>query len=324
MKTTIDFCVKDKTYHIPNSWEQLTSSQYELLFRDISRVGNGELSIAMLRVNYVCNVMGWDPKKIKDEDGLANLAWLAEQITFIFNIQYPDGDAALSGLDPEIRHELRKTPPERVTGLAIARYLSELDYKYVLDSCFCAQLIPSVKIGSKSYFGYKIDTSFDNLTCSLTALQYIEARKLIGCSLDKLPLLAAILYHPGAYDSESAHVLAHAFVCLSEGVLQAIAFNFQCFNNFLFMKTDFYILTAGKSQAESNITTGALESLYNLSSDGMGDISAVEQMNIIKYLTVLRKKLIESVKSMADVKMERTDIASKTGLPLNIINSILS
>lgn len=71
------------------------------------------------------------------------------------------------------------------------------------------------------------------------------------------------------------------------------------------------------------ISTGALESLYNLSSDGMGDIKTIEQINIIQYLTILRKKLIESVRNLNDMKMERTEIASKTGLPLNIINSIL-
>ena len=320
---TIDFCVKDETFQIPNAWELLTPSQYEALVKDLNKVALGELSVAMLRVNFVCNVMEWDPKKIKGEESLANLAWLAEQVTFIFNIQYPENNEALKGLDPETRVKLQKTPPDRIQGLPIARYLVRLDYKYVLGACFCAQLIPSIKIVGKVYAGYKVDTSFDNLTCSLTALQYIEARKLIGCGADKLPLLVAILYTPGTYSSEVAHALAHDFARLPEDTLQAIAFNFQCFNNFLFTKTDFYVLTAGKEQKENPISTGALESLYNLSSDGMGDIRTVEQMNIIQYLTILRKKLIESVRSMNDMKLERTEIASKTGLPLNIINSIL-
>lgn len=320
---TIDFCVKGETYRIPNAWELLTPLQYEKLVGGLNKVAKGELSIAMLRVNYVCDMMDWNPKKIKGEESLANLAWLAEQVTFIFNIQYPDNNEALKDLDLETKMKLQKTPPDRIHGLPIARYLAKLDYKYILDACFCAQLIPTVKIADKVYSGYKIDTSFDNLTCSMTALQYIEARKLIGCTMDKLPLLAAILYTPGTYSSDTAHVLAHDFARLSENTLQAIAFNFQCFNNFLFTKTDFFILTAGKGEKENLISTGALESLYNLSSDGMGDIRTIEQMNIIQYLTILRKKLIESVRSLNDMKMERSEIASKTGLPLNIINSIL-
>lgn len=320
---TIDFSVKDKIYRIPNAWESLTPIQYIKLVNDLNSVAKGELSVAMLRVNYICDIMGWKPKKIKGEDSLVNLAWLAEQVTFIFNIQYPANNEALKELDPETRMKLQKTPPDRIPGLPIARYLAKLEYKYVLDACFCAQLIPVVKIGREKYYGYEIRTSFENLTCSLTALQYIEARKLIGCSPDKLPLLAAILYAPGTYNSEAVHASAHNFTRLPDIILQAIAFNFQCFNNFLFTKTDFYVLTAGKGQKENSITTGALESLYNLSSDGMGDIKAVEQMNIIQYLTVLRKKLIESVRSLNDMKLDRTDIAEKTGLPLNIINSIL-
>lgn len=294
---TIDFCVKGETYRIPNAWELLTPSQYEALVKDVGKVAKGELSVAMLRVNHVCNSMGWDPKKIKGEESLANLAWLAEQVTFIFNIQYPDNNGALHGLDPETKRILQKTPPDRIRKLPIARYLAKLDYKYVLDACFCAQLIPSVKIAGNTYSGYKIDTSFDNLTCSLTALQYIEARKLIGCPMDKLPLLAAILYAPGRYSSEVAHRLARDFARLPQDTLQAIAFNFQCFNNFLFSQTEFFVLTAGKGEKENPISTGALESLYNLSSDGMGDIEIIEQINIIQYLTILRKKLIESVRN---------------------------
>lgn len=113
-----------------------------------------------------------------------------------------------------------------------------------------------------------------------------------------LPLLAAILYHPGLYDSESAHSLAKSFEKLPDATLQSIAFNFSSFVNYLFTTTQFRILIAGESEKKSLITTGALESLYNLSNDGLGDISAIEQMNIIKYLTILRKKLIETVRSL--------------------------
>ena len=30
---TIDFCVKDETFQIPNAWELLTPSQYEALVK---------------------------------------------------------------------------------------------------------------------------------------------------------------------------------------------------------------------------------------------------------------------------------------------------
>ena len=131
------------------------------------------------------------------------------------------------------------------------------------------------------------------------------------------------IYNPGKYDSESAHALAKSFERLSLVTLQSIAFNFSSFVNFLFTKTEFWVLVAGEHEKPSPITTGPLESLYNLSSDGYGDISAVEQMNIIKYLSILRKKLIETVKSMHYADVKHVDIAKNTGLPISLIKQIV-
>lgn len=323
MKDQIEFVAKGTTYHIWNRWEKLSEYLFIELMRDFRKMAQGELSPAMVRINYICNAMGWSKKRIKGEDSYQNLAYLAEQVTFPFLVIYPDNDLALSDLDPATRSLCKRIPPDRLTGVSISRYLSKLDYKFVFDSCFCAQLIPVVEVNDEYYSAYKINTSFNVLTCSLTALQYIEARSLIGKSIDTLPLLAAILYHPGNYSSESAHVLAEEFQLLPEDTLQAIAFNFQSFNNYLFTQTEFSLLTAAKDGKYNAISTGALESLYNLSGDGLGDITAVEQMNVIKYLTILRKKIIESVRSLSSAQMEKADIEKETGFPIHIINQII-
>ena len=323
MKDQIEFVANGTTYHIWNRWEKLSEYLFIELMRDFRKMAQGELSPAMVRINYICNSMGWSKKRIKGEDAYQNLAYLAEQVTFPFLIVYPDNDLALSDLDPATRSLCKRIPPDRLTGVSISRYLSKLDYQFVFDSCFCAQLIPVVEVNDEYYSAYKINTSFNVLTCSLTALQYIEARSLIGKSIDTLPLLAAILYHPGDYSSESAHVLAEEFQLLPEDTLQAIAFNFQSFNNYLFTQTEFSLLTAAKDGKYNAISTGALESLYNLSGDGLGDITAVERMNVIKYLTILRKKIIESVRSLSSAQMEKADIEKETGLPIHIINQII-
>ena len=321
----IEFYVHQEKFGIPNCWEELTPGLFEGIMSDMDLVIAGKLSPAMLQIKHVCRAMGWNPRLIvgtKDEETLSNLAWLGEQVDFIFRISYPDQDAALHELSKEDFIVAKKTPPERLS-LPIARYLSKQDYKFVLNSCFCAQLIPEVFIDEQLYRGYIIDTSFNQLTCSLTALQFIEARSLLGCDKEMLPLLAAVLYHPGVYDSESAHSLAKSFAKLPSGTLQSIAFNFSSFVNFLFTTTQFRILVAGESEKKSPITTGALESLYNLSSDGLGDISTIEQMNLIKYLTILRKKLIETVRSMSFAEIPIIDISRNTGLPISLIKQVI-
>lgn len=322
---TIDFSCKNKLYSIPNSWDQITPTLYLQLIKDILRMSRGELSPAMLRVNFVCNAMEWNPSRIKDEEALANIAMLSEQVDFILNIAYPDNDAALADLDSDTRKLFKKKAPEKVLGNIMAQYLRRLDYRYCVDDCWCAQLIPFVQIGKKNILkGYTINTSFSMLSCSLTALQYIEARSLLDHT-DSLPLMASILYSDPdiKYSSYLAHQRATEFANLSPEFLYGIMLNFRAFNNYLFTKTDFSLLTASRLEEKKLISTGALESLYNLSADGYGSAEEVEQMNIIQYLTILRKKIIESVRSMHTAEMKITDIEKETGLPIQILKQII-
>lgn len=323
MENYIEFTVKGQIYRIPNAWEALSGYQFSGLIRDISRMATGEIPVAVVKVNHVCRVMDWEPAKVKDEQSYQNLAWLAEQVTFPFVIVYPNNDEALDGLDPATHKLCKRIPPRQLTGVTIAKYLSRLDYKYAVDSCFCKQMRSDVTIDDEVYLSYKIDTSFGHLTCSLTALQFIEARNLINGSLDQLPLLAAILYYPDRYSSDGAHELANTFKLLPDETLQEIAFNFQAFVNYLFTRTEFKLLTEPRGIKVSAISTGALESLYNLSSDGYGNVDTIEHLNIIQYLSILRKKLIDTVRSLNAAKMDKAKIAEETGLPITTINNIL-
>lgn len=314
----------NQMYQIPNRWELIRNDyDYLQLVRDIILMSEGKLSPAMVRINYICRYFGWNYKKIKDEDSFANVVMLAEQVTFVFRISYPNNDEALQGLDDYTYNLCKRIPPERLSGITLAKVLKRLDYRFTLDLCFCRQFMPYLTVDGKHYTGYTISTSFDTLSTSLTALQFIEARQLIGQGEKILPLMAAILYHPYPYTSESAHQLADTFKSVPRDKLYAISLNFQAFINFLFTKTEYSILTAGKETKRSAISTGALESLYNLSSDGYGDIIHIERMGLLQYLVILRKKVIESVRSLNAAKMELVDIEKETGLPLSIIKQIL-
>lgn len=322
MDKYIEYRCREKVIRIPNAWELLQPEWFLHICQNIEQCANGKLSPAMVRILYLCDVMGWNPKKITDDNNaLSTLALMGERVTFIFNISYPND--IMSSLKDDERAFFKKNPPEHSSS-ALGRYLSKQDYNYVVDSCFCAQLIPIIRIDKTNIDGYKVDTGFGSLTCSLTALQYLEARELIGCAKEQLPLMASILYQQGIYNSEKAHNDASEFAKLSDIILRAIAFNFVSLNNYLFCKTQFSLLTASTtSKSGSSISVGALDSLYNLSSDGFGDINTIEQMNILQYLNICRKKIIDSVRTMNNAKIKITEIALNTGLPLSIINEIL-
>lgn len=193
-----------------------------------------------------------------------------------------------------------------------------------INNCFLAQLVPILSVNGQSYEAYSIQTGFDTLTCSLTAIQFIEAYELIGCQADKLPLLTAILYCPGVYSSEVAHRLADEFAQLDPLLLQAVYLNFQALANYLFIRTPFSILYMRKpKEHKPAISIGMAESLYNLSADGLGNVDVIEQMPVIKYLTILRKKLIESVTAMNDAGIDLVEISNKTGLSIKTIKQII-
>ena len=320
MKQHIYFTYKKNTFSIPNEWHLLTSDQFLYLCGLIEKFSNGDLSAGMVKALYVCKIMNWNPFKITNKDALSNLAMLSEQITFIFNINYPND--VLESLSEQEKAIFKKVSPQS-SDLTIARYLAKQKYTFTIDSCFCAQLLPEIKIGNKKIKSYSINTDFNRLTSSLTAMQYIDACELLGGEKESLPVLASILYYEGAYNSQKAHIESNKFNSLPLITLQAIALNFISFNNYILRKTPYSLLISAKSKKTGSITLGPVESLYNLSADGFGDICVVEQMNLFQYLDLCKKKTIDTIKGMNDAKIKITEIEEKTGMPINIIEEIL-
>jgi hypothetical protein len=324
MKGFIEFTTEknETVYRIPNAWNTIGPDLFRWLIGVINEYAAGKMSLVELRVKYVCHVMGWNINKIHSDDGMANLYFLSDKVSFLFEIKYDD--KVLMSLLPEEIRIAKTVPPDRLP-IHLKRYLSKYEFKYVLKDCFCCQLIPTITVGDATYHGYDINDEFGMLTCSLTALQYIEAQQIVnGDNFEEmLPLLISILYYPGEYDSEKAKKLAFSFVEVPVDLKWAILFNFKCILNFIFTKTEFKLLTLSKLKESSTIVTGAIESMYNLCNDGIGDANSVERINVITYLTLLRKKLIESIKSMKAYGMKIDEIESESGMPVNIIEEII-
>lgn len=286
MKKSISVRANGKEYEIPNSWDLLTSEQYLKLIDLLSLMESGQYPPGAIKCLFLCHLMKWDINKIKrDEHALENFMAIASQLTFIFQ---------------------------------------EKEDKFVLNLCFCRQMLPIVFIDKKAYYGYEVSTDYNSLTCSLSALQYIEARQLLDMGEDSLPLLAAVLYFKkGEYSSEKAQKLADEFRKLPANTLRAIALNFTAVNNFVFLKTEFSLLTKFVPQKGNAITTDATDALYDLSKDGLGNASQVERMNVLTYLRILRKKTIDGVKALRTAGMDVVKIANEVGLPLEIVKKII-
>lgn len=322
MKEILILSNHGKEIKVPNSWELLTSTQYLTLVNYLLRMDRGELSPAEVRIYFLCDLLGLDVHKIEEGLAMENLLAISEQLTFLFRIVYPEENKAILHLPLEEYVMYQRIDPHRI-AYPYARELEQLDYRYTIDLCFCHQLLPEVFADKERYLGYKVSTDFKTLTCSLTALQYIEARSLLDMGEEELPLLAAILYYPGEYSSEGAQRLAHKMAALPKATLQAISLNFQAVNNFIFQKTPFSLLTKFVSRKDAPINTDAADALYDLAKDGLGTTEQLEKMNLLTYLRILRKKTIEGVKALKASGMDVVKISNEVGLPLVIVKQII-
>lgn len=274
-----------KQLAIANRWELLFPDQFTFLVGLLSQYALKNATMDDVRLHYVCHALGVDLTKITNPEAMSNLIVIADQIDFIFN-------------------ESGK-----------------------LNICFLKQLVPFLKTMHGRWNGYTVNTSFETLTCSITAAQFIDATELANSNADKLPLLAAILYKPlysnEPYSSEKAHEFAKEFTTANPLDLQAVSLNFQALTTYLFTKTHFSLLSSDNKKSIPEISTGMLETMLNLSTDGMGDVNTVKQMPVIEFLTILRKKLIESVRAMHDAKIDIVKIADATGLNTKTIKKMI-
>ncbi len=327
---TIDIEIKGKPYSIPNSWDALSPDQFIYLSGLLQQYAAGKLSMSDVRLRFVIYVLDIDmsyiPKRHRDTIS-QNLYILLSKVTFIFSLKYPD--SVWNNISPDIRRIAIKTEPADLPDSPEARILRRTDYKYVVDGCFAAQLIPFITVGKKTYAGYTINTLCGQLSCSLTARQYTDASEcLSGINTNNglLPLLAATLYQPAGYLSGWAHDNATCFSNLPVATLESIALCFQAFVLFLFTKTHFSILWQKGSEnisQKTKLSVGLKDGIYTLSEDGYGDINTVGDMPLIEYLEILRKKKIDAVRTMHSADVKITEIAEKTGLSIDTINSII-
>lgn len=284
-----------QTAVIPNSWQGVTPDVFQKFVSNLADHYAGNLTEADIRRRYVLDVMGWRLSRIHDTDTLATVVALADRITFLFTPQ--------QNPTPTYPH---LQPPTTSPNLN-----------------FFAQFVPTIKIGTTEYQAYSVSTAYNNLTTSLTALQYIEAQQALTQGTPSLPMLAAILYCPQPYSSTLAQQLAAKMQQLPAVTLMAIQMNFIAFTTALYTQTEFALLSKFQPKKQSPIATDMADALYDLCADGLGTHEQVEQMNLLTYLRILRKKTIEAVRQMRSLEWDVIKISQETTLPVSVIQQII-
>lgn len=293
-KEDITIMSGSQTAVIPNSWQGVTPDVFQKFVSNLAEHYAGNITVADIRRRYVLDVMGWRLSRIHDADALATVISIADRITFLFT------EEEQSSLTPNLN--------------------------------FFAQFVPTIKIGTTEYHAYTVSTAYNNLTTSLTALQFIEAQQILqqanvpgsfAAGQSSLPFLAAILYCPPPYNSTTAQLLADKMQHLSPVTLMAIQMNFIAFTTALYSQTEFALLAKFQPKKQSPIATDMADALYDLCADGLGTHEEVEQMNLLTYLRILRKKTIEAVRQMRSMEWDVIRISQETTLPVSVIQQII-
>ena len=293
-KEDITIMSGSQTAVIPNSWQGVTPDVFQKFVSNLAEHYAGNITVADIRRRYVLDVMGWRLSRIHDADALATIISIADRITFLFT------EEEQPSLTPNLN--------------------------------FFAQFVPTIKIGTTEYYAYTVSTAYNNLTTSLTALQFIEAQQILqqatvpgsfAAGQSSLPFLAAILYCPPPYNSTTAQLLADKMQQLSPVTLMAIQMNFIAFTTALYSQTEFALLAKFQPKKQSPIATDMADALYDLCADGLGTHEEVEQMNLLTYLRILRKKTIEAVRQMRSMEWDVIRISQETTLPVSVIQQII-
>lgn len=312
------------SYSFPEAWHELKPQQYLLLCQQLFDFINGKTTIDEVRAKWFCAMTGIDFKAKDDKNDLLweNIYRISREFTFFTKIEY---EKSLSAVDPELRKKLYKVPANEINSDdPVLRWVKKLKYHYVIDAVFVKNLLPSIQVGEKKVYGYKCQLIGNLLDTNLTAEQFINA----GMAIDEyhkskneqhIDLLVSILYKiPDLQQLKKVGPVTKFAVLL----------NYQAIVSFLMRKTKYSLIWYREPGAKtktnnSRFTVGASESLLSLSKLGFGNVEQLSEYNLIRYLDLLLKNIVDSVKTLNDMKESVTKISERTGLSIPLITEIL-
>lgn len=312
-----------RSYQLPDRWEELSSDQFIHLVGLLTAYSTGELTADMVRTLYFLEVAGIHKRKVRSaqqaETFSENVYRISRNLNFMFQVVY-DNNQAIRSMSDEFRGLLERWLPEDLEGnepeLRVARKLKK---NVEIDCTFAKNLVPFLKIRKRRYPGYRMDLTGEVLNTDLPAGDFIDASTLhdqymksgSGQILDQL---VARLYK----------LPEGAAAGIPMETKTAILFNFRAILLFLTHRTQYGILwKSGSTNQDEKISIGFVDSLYSLAKAGYGDTTRLKTVSLVEFLDLLLKEVIDTVKSLRDMKMDLVKISEVTKLSINQINSIL-
>ncbi len=316
------------TYTFPDTWEELDREQYLMLIEAIIDFQAGKTNALGCRATWFCNIAGIDTKlrDNKNDQFWENIYRASDLFRFFFEIEYLDADGKVKPLDKlprEIRERLRKQPPAELPDEPEYQWAAKLKYRYIVDAIFPKNLLPELLINGHYYHGYRFHRSGSFLETNLTAGQFISAVGAYNVYVESqkdedLDQLIRILYF-----YEKPVVIAKAINYAPARIKLGVLLNFQAILAYIMNKTRYSIIwnrKEGESEAKNKLSVGIADTVYTLEKEGFENI---ENANLFKYLDLLLKNIIDSVRMLNDNEVDLGEISEKTGLTIQQIKKII-
>jgi hypothetical protein len=321
---------------VPDSWAELNSSQFAQVASFIFLYLTGQVDLPMFRLLVFKCLTGYKRSRkrySKDEQERinTNLYILSEKITFAIRPEY-DQNEVYNLLSPGLQELLKTHFPIEIFD---AKYREELDrvisllvYHAAINYDISFNPLPVIRIGKKVFYGpvFTLDKR-RVLSTNLTVGEYFDAREYLvlfektndAAYLDNI---VSIFYRPdrNSYNTfeaqQNAKLVAGANVTEKFGVWLLF-----CSWQYYFTTHPYYsLLFTGNDYTPDKINLGAGESIYNLSTEGYGDLKNVMQMNICDYFNIKIKGLKGSIQSLRDMGKKDYEIAKVMNLPVSVVS----
>jgi len=329
---------KSKTINIPDRWEELTPEQYLAVVAIIEDISSGNLGFFDAKLKIMQMLTGYkrSRKHYTDEEIEIinnNLVILAEKMRFIFRPEYTDPEM-LEVFSVELRDELENKFPFEIFNPEMREQLAmlgnRLKYTISLKLDMRKNPIPIISYQRNKYKGPMWEIDKNNLMATdILAGEYIDALsyyRIYHQTHDEKYLygLMAVLYRSdrSVYETLGAVARMAFFTGKMEKYKKGAFYFFQSIQEYLMQRSPYRLLYGVAPSDGGKISLGMVDSLYSLSKEGYGSTSEVAAVNLIDFLNLRMKQLIDAVKTMRASKKKVHEIADALQLPIETIQQI--
>lgn len=324
---------------IHNEWHELTQDEFVDVVEMIDRFRNNKIEYHDFRLSLLEILSGykrkrkmWRLSKEKAELIDFNLWRLSEMMNFAIVPHYED-ESVLDFLSEEMQRKLRKIFPSEIYETEefaeIEPIMHLLHPKAKINYNIRCNPMQELYHHSRFFNGitWKIENNIPIL--SMKAGQFIDLQEYYRLFLqeknpDYLNYFMAVFYDESKnYDSIQCQMHANDFIDVPEKYKKAVVFVYESILH-LIREVQPYSILFGDSGEDNTpkLTVGVSEAFYNISKDYSQSLQQAYDMNVVDYLNILCKNIIDAVKQLRGYDKKDYEIAAELKLPTEIIAQI--